>query len=64
MNLPDIDLEPGDIDLEPDGQGQPDRRDFTDRSAARGACRGVREMPKDHSGFEGGNRWRRRIAPL
>jgi len=57
VNLPDI-------DLEPDGQGQPDRRAFTDRSAARGACRGLRAMPKDYIGFQGGNRRRRRITAL
>jgi hypothetical protein len=49
-------------ELESDGRGQPDRRDFTDRSPDRGACRGRRAMPKDHSGFEGGDRDRRRIA--
>ena len=30
-----------------------DRRDFTDRSAARGAYRGLRAMPKDYTGFQG-----------
>jgi hypothetical protein len=53
-----------DFDLESDGRGRPDRRDFTDRSAARGACRGPRAMPKDYIGFQGGNRRRRRIAAL
>jgi hypothetical protein len=53
-----------DIDLESDGRGQPDRRDFTDRSAARGACRGLGTMPKNYIGFQGGDRGRRRIAAL
>jgi hypothetical protein len=57
VNLPDI-------DLESDGRGQPDRRDCADRSAARGACRGLRAMPKDYIGFQGGNRRRRCIAAL
>ena len=57
VNLPDL-------DLESDGRGQPDRRDFTDRSAARGARRGLRAMPKDYIGFQGGNRRRRRITAL
>src|ERR1700693_903016 len=57
VNLPDL-------DLESDGRGQPDRRDFTDRSAARGTCRGLRAMPKDYIDFQGGNRRRRRIAAL
>jgi len=57
VNLPDL-------DLESDARGRPDRRDFTDRSAARGACRGLRAMPKNHIGFQGGNRWRRRTAAL
>ena len=39
-----------------------DRRDFTDRSAARGARRGLRAMPKDYTGFRGGNRRRRQFA--
>ena len=53
-----------DLDLESDGRRRPDRRDFSDRSAARGACRGLRAMPKDYIGFQGGNRRRRRIAAL
>jgi hypothetical protein len=53
-----------DLDLESDGRGQPDRRDLTDRSAARGACRGLRAMPEDYIGFQSGNRRRRRIAAL
>jgi hypothetical protein len=53
-----------DFDLESDGRGRPDRRDLTDRSAARGACRGPRAMPKDYIGFQGGNRRRHRIAAL
>ena len=53
-----------DLDLESDGRGQPDRRDFTDRSAARGACRGIRAMPKDYTGFQGGHRRRYRVAAL
>jgi hypothetical protein len=53
-----------DIDLESDGRGQPDRADFTARSAARGTCRGFRAMPKDYIDFQGGNRRRRRIAAL
>jgi hypothetical protein len=56
MNLPDI-------DLEPDGRRRPDQRDFPDRSAARGACRGFRAMPQSHMGFQGGNR-RRIVLPL
>ena len=50
--------------LESDGRGQPDRRDLTDRSAARGACRDLRAMPKNYIGFQSGNRGRRRIATL
>jgi hypothetical protein len=50
------------IGLECDGRGQSDRRDLTDRNAARGACRGLRAMPKDHIDFQGGNRRRRCIA--
>jgi hypothetical protein len=57
MNLPDI-------DLESDGRRRPDQRDFPDRSAARAACRGLRAMPKNYISFQGGNRWRRRIAAL
>ena len=56
-NLPDI-------DLESDGRGPPGRRDFTDRSTARGACRGRRAMPKVYMGFQGGDRQRRRLAVL
>src|SRR6266850_2539217 len=62
--LPPTTLNLQDIELESDGRGQPDRRDFTDRGAARGACRGLRAMPKDYIGLQGGNRGRRRIAIL
>jgi len=57
-------MNPPDIDLESDGREQPDRRDFTDRSAARGACQNLRAVPKDYIGFQGGNRRRRCIAAL
>src|SRR4030088_1887387 len=62
--LPPTTVNLADIDLETDGRGQPDRRDFTDRSAARAACRGLGAMPKDYIGFQGGNRRRRRVAAL
>ena len=51
-----------DIALESDGRRQPDQRDFPDRNAARGACRDLRAMPKSYTGFQGGDRRRRRIA--
>ena len=34
------------------------------RSTARGACRGLRAVPKGYIGFQGGNRRRRRVAAL
>ena len=62
--LPPTTVNLADLDLESDGRGQPDRRDFTDRSAARGACRGLRAMSKDYIGFQSGNRRRLGIAAL